>query len=151
MAQLQAQVHDATQTYQERVSRLPPESRASVEKRLHGKVDHTLEEVDAAEVTVEEMKERLARQDAEMQELRAKYDTLVASRDGTGTVSPTNAAVAEVVAEALSSAIADSAEPEPAPGAVSNILTLIKRHAVLTYRDPVLYLGRAAAFHKVML
>ena len=37
-------------------------------------------------------------------------------------------------------------EPEPAPGAVSNILTLIKRHAVLTYRDPVLYLGRAAAF-----
>ena len=37
-------------------------------------------------------------------------------------------------------------EPEPAPGAVSNILTLIKRHAVLTFRDPVLYLGRAAAF-----
>ena len=115
MAQLQAQVHDATQTYQERVSRLPPESRASVEKRLHGKVDHTLEEVDAAEVTVEEMKERLARQDAEMQELRAKYDTLVASRDGTGTVSPTSAAVADVVAEALSSAVADSAEPEPVP------------------------------------
>ena len=37
-------------------------------------------------------------------------------------------------------------EPEPSPGAISQVVTLVKRHAILTYRDPIMYLGRAAAF-----
>ena len=38
------------------------------------------------------------------------------------------------------------APKECAPGSLQQVLTLTKRHAILTYRDPILYVGRALTF-----
>ncbi|QDZ19957.1 ATP-binding cassette transporter [Chloropicon primus] len=37
-------------------------------------------------------------------------------------------------------------EPEPSPGALSQVGTLLKRQTILTIRDPIMYFGRAVAF-----
>ena len=55
-------------------------------------------------------------------------------------------AIASEIASQKSGETSPLPEPEPSPGAISQVVTLVKRHAVLTYRDPIMYLGRAAAF-----